>query len=58
LKEEECSFQLPRAEVDKLLDFIPQEGGHLISLAPFQITLEEFYFKTVQDANREDGIVS
>jgi ABC-2 type transport system ATP-binding protein len=58
VKDGEYSFTLARSEVDKVLEFTHQEGGHLISLAPYQIRLEEFYFKTVQDANREDGVAS
>ena len=55
---EDCSFHLARTEVDGLLEFVRQHQGHLVSLAPCQISLEEFYIDTVRKANREDGVAS
>lgn len=54
----EISVHLDRAEADKLMDFARQQGGQIMLFSPAQISLEKFYFETVQRANQEDALAS
>lgn len=51
-----ANLDLPKAEVNRFLDFVTHHQGELISLTPSRLSLEEYYFRVVCQADKDDGV--